>query len=82
MEKHFPFMICYKLYGIKTRDKMKVDTSILLFLGFLLGVYAMRFIYMVIVKEIVFTCVIYTTILNVIFLFLRDLSPAMIWKGV
>ena len=43
----------------KMRTKMQVDTFILLLLCFLFGVYAMRFIYMVIVKEIVFSCVTY-----------------------
>ena len=51
---------------------MQVDTFILVFFRCIFDVYAMRFIYMVIVKEIVFTCVIYaatlTTRLNVIFL--------------
>ena len=38
---------------------MQVDTSVLPFSYWLLGVYSMKFIYMVISKEILFTCVIY-----------------------
>ena len=38
---------------------MQVVTLILIFLYLLFGVYDMIFIYMVIVKEIVFTCIIY-----------------------
>ena len=38
---------------------MLLDNFILLFFCCLFGVYAMRFIYMVIVKEILFSCVTY-----------------------
>ena len=57
-------MVCRTLYDIKTRTKMQVDTFILLFFCFRFDVSVMIFIYMVIVKEIVFTCVIYVTNLD------------------
>ena len=42
----------YSLYAIKETTKIQVDTFIFLFLYFLFCVYAMRFISVVIVKEI------------------------------
>ena len=42
---------------------MQVNIIIFLFLCLLFGVYARIFIYIVIVKQIVFTCVIYATTL-------------------
>ena len=59
----FPFIVCCTLCAIKTRTKTQVDTFILLLFCCLFGVYAMICIYMVIVKEIVFTCVIYAATL-------------------
>ena len=47
------------IHVIKARTKMQVDTFILLFLCYLLGVDYMRVISMVIVKEIVSTCLMY-----------------------
>ena len=57
-------MVCHTLCAIKMRAKMQVDNFILLFFCCLFGVYSMRFIYMVIVKEIVFTCVIYAATIS------------------
>ena len=42
---------------------MQVNNFFLFFFCCIFGVYAMRFIYMVFVKEIVFTCVIYAVTL-------------------
>ena len=47
-------MVCCTLDAIKETTKIQVGTFIFLFF-----VYAMRFISMFIVKEIIFTCVIY-----------------------
>ena len=57
MELPFSFMVCCKLCTINTRTKIQVDNF--LFLCFLFGVYNMKFITVVIVKEILFNCVIY-----------------------
>ena len=76
-------MMCFTLCLIKIKNKMQVDTFIFLLLYCLFGVYAVGFIYMVTVKEIVFECVfmpqLYTNKVNVIFLIFCDLSPAVIW---
>ena len=53
------FIVCCTLDTIKEMTKIQVDTLILISLCFLFCVYAMKFISMVIVKEIIFTCVIY-----------------------
>ena len=47
------------IFTIKTITKMQVDNFIFAFFFCLFGFYAMIFIYMVIVKEILFTFVIY-----------------------
>ena len=52
-------MVHFTLYNIKTRTKIQLDTFSFLFLCFCFGVYVIRFIYMFIVKEILFTRVIY-----------------------
>ena len=52
-------MVCCNLFNINMSTKMQVDTFIFLLFCCLFGVYIMRLIYMVIVKEILFTCVIY-----------------------
>ena len=48
------FMVFCALCDIKTSTNMQVDTFIFLLFCCLFGVYVMRFIYTVIVKEIVF----------------------------
>ena len=52
-------MMCCMNDDIKATTKIQADNFILLFFCQLLCVYAMRFIYMVVAKEIIFTCVIY-----------------------
>ena len=59
LEEPFTFMVCHMLYKIKTRNKMQVNIFIFLFFCCLFGVYAMRFISTVIVREILSTCVIH-----------------------
>ena len=56
-------MMCCTLCNIKIMTKMQVDNFIPFLFCCLFGVYPMRFIYMFIVKEIVFTCVIYAATL-------------------
>ena len=80
-------MVCFTLFNINMSTKMQVDAFIFLLFCCLFGVYVMIFIYMVIVKEILFICVIYSTTLyhhseRDIPNFLRDLSPDVIWEGV
>ena len=52
-------MVFCTLHTIKARTKIQVDTYILLFFCYLFGVGALKFISIVILKEIVFTCLIY-----------------------
>ena len=52
-------MVHPTLNGIKVRTKMKVDNFILLLFCYLFGDYSRRVISIVIVKEIVFTFVVY-----------------------
>ena len=52
-------MVCHTLDTIRARTKMQVDTFIFLLFCYLFFVYAKRVISMVIVKEIVFTCLSY-----------------------
>ena len=54
-------MVCCTLCSIKTRTNMKLDTFLFILFCCLFGVYDMRFNHMVIVKKIVFTCIIYAT---------------------
>ena len=53
-------MVCRTLDEIKVRAKMHVVVFILIFLCYIFGVDAMRVIPMVAVKQIIFTCLIYT----------------------
>ena len=55
------FMLYCTFNIIKERDKMQVDTFILLFFCYHFGVDTMIFIPIVIIKEIVFNYLIYTT---------------------
>ena len=52
-------MVCCTLDAIKEMTNIQVDNFILPFFCFLFCVYDMRFISIVIVKKIIFTCVIY-----------------------
>ena len=63
LEEAFPFMACCTLCAINMRTKIQLNHFILLFLYCLFGVYAMIFIYMFIVKESLYICVIYAATL-------------------
>ena len=52
-------MVWFTIEDIKETTKIQVDAFILFFLCLIFCVYAIRFISMVIVKEIIFACVIY-----------------------
>ena len=52
-------MVCCTLGAIKATTKMQMDTFILFLLCCIFCVYAVKFISMVIMKEIIFTCVMY-----------------------
>ena len=52
-------MVFHMLAAIKARTKIQGDKFLFLFLYYIFGVDAMIAITMVIVKEIVFTCLIY-----------------------
>ena len=52
-------MLCCTLGAIKNKTKIQVDHFIFLLFCFLLCFYAIRFISMVVMKGIIFTCVIY-----------------------
>ena len=56
-------MVCCTLGSIKATNNIQDDIFILLFFCCLFCVYSMRFISMVIVKEIIFTYVIYAVTL-------------------
>ena len=53
-------MVCCTLDIIKAKTNMQVDTFIFPFFCWIFCFYAMIFIPMVIVREIIFTCVIYS----------------------
>ena len=58
--KNSIFMVCFNINVIKKTTKIQVDTFIFILFCFIFCVYAMIFILMVIVKEIIFTCTIYS----------------------
>ena len=57
-------MLLHVIHTIKTRTKIQVDTVIFLFCCYPFGVYDIRIIFMVIVKDILFTCVTYAATVN------------------
>ena len=83
MEENQIYMVSRILNTINARDKVQVDTCILLFFCHLFGVNSIRVINIVTVfyLHLLFITELTTTRVNLILLILCDLSPAMIWTG-